>query len=341
MMVMSQDFSPGLDEALTTAQARARLAARLDQELEPLRQLSTLARVRELVFFVALLGLGVALTLAGGMQALPVGVQRVLPVMGIICSAVGLNAFVLLLHEGMHHTLFRQPRWNRWVSVLLGMPLLISFTAYQVMHLRHHHFLGDPRDPDDYANYTASPLRLQLMHCGRLLFGAFLYLLLIPLLAWRHGSKADRIRLLQEYALMAAVWIVVLATVPWITIGLVWGLPVILVGYLTNLRGFAQHGITDAHDPLLASRTIHPHPVVEFCLLNENYHLEHHLFPEVPSYSLPQLHRLIEPQLPRRVTGTSYLAFLARFAWAAVTRNNTPIGLEKRSPAVIAPKQSD
>ena len=117
MMAMSRDFSSGLDETLTTAQARARLAARLDGELEPLRNLSTFARVRELMFFVALLGLGIALTLTGGMQALPVAaVWVLLPVVGISCSAVGLNAFVLLLHEGMHHTLFRLPRWNRWIS---------------------------------------------------------------------------------------------------------------------------------------------------------------------------------------------------------------------------------
>jgi fatty acid desaturase len=98
------------------------------------------------------------------------------------------------------------------------------------------------------------------------------------------------------------------------------------VGALTAIRGFTQHGITDAHDPYLASRTMLPGPIVAFFLLNENFHLEHHLFPEVPSYHLPALHKVIWPKLPRAVSGTSYLGFLAAFLKAAPRMDETPIG---------------
>jgi fatty acid desaturase len=52
---------------------------------------------------------------------------------------------------------------------------------------------------------------------------------------------------------------------------------------------------------------------VSFCLLNENYHLEHHLFPEVPSYNLPRLHALLRSRLPHSVEARSYSGFLAAF----------------------------
>jgi fatty acid desaturase len=102
--------------------------------------------------------------------------------------------------------------------------------------------------------------------------------------------------------------------------------PLLLVGSLTAIRGFTQHGITEAADPYLASRTMLPNPIVAFFLLNENYHLEHHLFPEVPSYHLPKLHQLIWWRLPRAVSGTSYLAFLAAFLKATPRMDETPIG---------------
>jgi fatty acid desaturase len=303
------------------------VAAGIEAQVDALRRFHLGKRLAELAVFVALWPCGAAAILAAP-HLLPTGWLRcVLVGAGILVAAVALNAFVLLLHEGMHHTLFKNAFWNRWVSVLLGAPLLISFSAYQVMHLRHHLYLGDPRDPDDYHNYSRSRVRVWLMHGCRLLFGAFLYLLLIPLLALRHGSAADRRRVAAEYGVLALIYTAVALTVPGDVLLWAWFVPVVMVGYMTNIRGFTQHGITDASDPFIASRTMKPHPLVAFCLLNENYHLEHHLFPEVPSYHLKELHELIWPRLPRAVTGTSYAGFLVRFLRATLALDETPIGL--------------
>jgi len=72
-----------------------------------------------------------------------------------------------------------------------------------------------------------------------------------------------------------------------------------------------------------------PHRVVP--LLNENYHLEHHLFPEVPSYNLPALRRLIAPRLPRAVEDVSYTRFLARFLLRSIRGDDSVLGLEQHS----------
>jgi fatty acid desaturase len=245
---------------------------------------------------------------------------------GTALAAVGLNAMVLLLHEGMHGTLFAGRRANRWVAVLLGASVLISFTAYRVMHERHHRYLGDPRDPDDYENYTRDRRLLWLMQLLRVTVGAFLYIVLIPLLALRHGAAGARRRVLQEYAVLLACYALVWAAVPHPLLVYGWLAPLLLVAWMTGVRGFTQHGLADAADPLTASRSIHPHPVVAFCLLNENLHLEHHLFPEVPSYHLPALHALLWPRLPYAVAGTSYLGFLAASARSALRLDAAPIG---------------
>jgi fatty acid desaturase len=204
----------------------------------------------------------------------------------------------------------------------------MSFSAYRVLHTRHHQYLGDPRDPDDYKNYTQRRSLVWLLHFLRLSVGSLLYLLLIPALALKQGSREERRRILVEYAFLGGVYSLVLRFVPVSLLAVVWFIPLLIVGTLTAIRGFTQHGITDATDPYIASRTILPNPIVGFFLLHENYHLEHHLFPEVPSYHLPQLHRLIWPKLPRAVSGRSYLGFLVRFFQATPRMDESPIGLE-------------
>jgi len=299
---------------------KAALSSGLEPEIAGLRHLSLRHRALELAVFPLLWATGAALSVAG--------VSLLGTLTGILVAALGLNAFVLLLHEGMHHTLLRSRAANRWLSVALGACVLISFTAYQVMHEEHHRHLGDPHDPDEYHNYTSSPRLVWLLHYVRLLAGAFLYIFLIPLLAWRRGEPRDRRHILEEYALLAAVWATAFAFVPFPILLRAWLLPLVVVAFMTQIRGFTQHGITDPSDPLLASRSIHPWPLVRFLVLNENYHLEHHLWPEVPSYNLRRLHLLIRDRLPRSVTGTSYSGFLLRFLRATWRQDETPIGLE-------------
>jgi fatty acid desaturase len=193
--------------------------------------------------------------------------------------------------------------------------------------LQPYIYLGDRRDPDDYHNYTRDRTLLWLLHYVRLLFGAFLYVLLIPMMAYRHGTPRERRRIIIEYSLLGLAYTLLFVAVPHKLLLQVWIIPLVIVAYMVNIRGFTQHGLTDAGDPLLASRSIEASRAVAFCLLNENYHLEHHLFPEIPSYNLARLHALVWSRLPRALTGSSYLGFLGSFFRATLTRDETPIGL--------------
>lgn len=306
-----------------TEALKAVLSRGLEGEIAVLRRFSPGPRALELAVFPLLWISGAAL--ASSQSGTP------LRILGTLAAALGLNAFVLLLHEGMHGTLFPSRFWNRWTSVLLGGCVLISFTAYRVMHEEHHRYLGDPRDPDEYRNYTSRPALLWALHYMRLTVGCFLYVLFIPVLAWRRAgpgdNSEDRLRIFEEYAFLGAAWTAALFVVPFEALLHGWLIPLVVVAYMTQIRGFTQHGITDPTDPLLASRSIHPSPLVRFLVLNENYHLEHHLYPEVPSYNLGKLHLLLRDRLPRSVTGASYSGFLARFLRATWKRDDSPIGV--------------
>jgi fatty acid desaturase/membrane-associated phospholipid phosphatase len=317
------DDSAASEALQSTLRARAEIARKLEPNLAPLAASDWRKRAVEFVCFCTLGVFGFWLTVTSLAASHWVFVS-----LGIGATALALNAFVLLMHDGMHDTLFGSRRWNRIGSVMLGSTFLMSFSAYRVLHSRHHKFLGDPRDPDDYHNYLRHPALVWTLHFVRLTVGSLLYLLAIPVLALKFGSDIERRRILAEYAVLFAAYMVLLRFVPATVLLVAWFIPLLIVGSLTAIRGFTQHGITDATDPYIASRTILPHPVVGFFLLHENYHLEHHLFPEVPSYHLPRLHEMVWPQLPRAVSGRSYLRFLVKFLRATPQLDESPIGLE-------------
>lgn len=294
------------------------LSEGIEEQVARLREQSLGKRLLELGVFGTLWGLGLWLSASGHFW-------------GIVFTVAALNAFVLLLHEGMHNTLFVN-RWaNDLLSAVLGSTVGISFTAYKIMHLRHHDFLGDERDPDDYHNYTASPRLVWFLHGARVLCGSLMYLFLIPFYASRYATSQEKARMMGEYAFIISVYAALLSRLEGAQFFALHGAPLLLVGWLVNLRGFTQHGLAVAEDPLLASRSVHAHPVVAFLLLNENFHLEHHLFPEIPSYNLLKLHKLIWPRLPRAVKNDSYSEFLLASLKQATHLDESPIGIVEKS----------
>ncbi len=300
----------------------------LEAAVNDLGQLDAGQRWREFACFAALWLAGFVLSAIGHRTEYPTDAW-LLSIAGLICSAVALNAFVLLLHEGMHQTLSADARWNRAASVLLCATVFVSFSAYRVLHTRHHNYLGDRRDPDDYHNYTDKLWLVWLLHLVRLGFGSLLYLFLIPALAVKHGTAREHRHIIEKHVFLGLGYAVILNCLPFATLARYWLVLLLVVGVMVAVRGLTQHGITDGGDPYLASRTLVPHPLVAFCLLNENYHLEHHLFPEVPGYRLAKLHDLIWPRLPYVVTGRSYLGFIACFLRATLKFDERPIGFQR------------
>ena len=79
---------------------------------------------------------------------------------------------------------------------------------------------------------------------------------------------------------------------------LLWILPMVTIQQpLLRYRAICEHGcVSDLNSPLYASRTnfapwwlhwwIFPH--------NVNYHIEHHLYPSIPFYNLPECHRKMQ-----------------------------------------------
>jgi fatty acid desaturase len=315
--------------AESTVRLRHTLSVGLEPTLSALRRLRPRRRVAEIVFFAALWGTGILL----GIQGLQSSgwTAWILRAASIAVSAAALNAFYLLSHEGHHALLFRRPRVNHGANVALCVPLLHSPSAYRVLHELHHRHLGGPGDPDDYRNYTSSARARWALQWVRLTIGTLVYMPLIPIVAWRRAEPEIRPRIALEYVGMAAIWTLAFWLIPFGVLAQVWLIPGVVVGYVSAVRALAQHALTEGDDPLLASRSVRSNRVVSFLLLNENYHLEHHLFPEIPSYNLPRLRAALQSRLPHTIESPSYSRFLAGFVGRSLRGDESVLGFQERT----------
>ena len=55
----------------------------------------------------------------------------------------------------------------------------------------------------------------------------------------------------------------------------------------------------DVKDHRFSTRSVRLNPIASFIYWSMEYHIEHHMFPSVPSYNLPKLHEALKDQLPR------------------------------------------
>ena len=71
-------------------------------------------------------------------------------------------------------------------------------------------------------------------------------------------------------------------------------------GNLHAVWGITQHiGLQEnIKDHRYTTRSIRLNPIFSFLYWKMEYHIEHHMFPMVPSYNLPKLHEVIKDQLP-------------------------------------------
>jgi fatty acid desaturase len=241
-----------------------------------------------------------------------------------VAIGVSVHALATLMHEGIHGTLFRRRRLDRWAGFVLGVPALFSFTAYKVAHLAHHHHTRTPRDPDDFFNVSSNRLVRSLVFYAWLAAGMFAYLLHVPLGALGLASRRERRAILTEYALMAGG--IATAFLAGARLGRpdlllhVWLASLPLAVVFGNVRSWAEHALTRPGHPLTHTRTVTSNRLVSFLMCNLNYHLEHHLFPGVPWYNLPRLHALLADEYRRAgaFVHRSYLGFLWEAARAGV-----------------------
>jgi fatty acid desaturase len=239
---------------------------------------------------------------------------------------VAMNTLGILIHEGLHGLLARSSRANHFWSFLCGLPLLVSASAYRKTHTDHHFEFGRRMDYGTYRQHLGRPVLVWCAYLMQLFFGSVLYILLIPILGMRGATTKVRVMIVIEMALIAALVAGLVQTFSAESLLTYWLGPSLVMMALTNLRGLASHALGDPDDIYLSSRTVRSNPFVRFLFMHENHHLEHHLFPQVPSYHLERVHRLVWSRLPRALYSRTYGGFLLGFFRSLGRLSLAPLG---------------
>jgi fatty acid desaturase len=170
-----------------------------------------------------------------------------------------------------------------------------------------------------------------IMNWLRLLIGYPVYITAIPILGWRQGNRQDRVWIAAEVtALFALVMVVLFSGIPPLWVLHSWLIPMLLINTMVNIRGMSQHTLLEhASDPIQGTRSILTHAIVRFFMCNENYHLEHHLYPGIPWHSLPRVHQTLQGSL--RSAGAPYIGSYAMFVREFLIHSikRSPLGRKK------------
>lgn len=226
----------------------------------------------------------------------------------------------VLMHDGVHCRLSPSRRVNEWVGDLLcALPVGMSMARFRKTHLTHHRHLSTDQDPD-FTSMAANPQFRFPMQRGRFVrlmardfFGLNalnslrymnVYRPFGPGLGWRSWilnrgqatnaelNSADRIRALLMVPLVAALFLALPAHVR-LPAALLWVIPYCTVYvFLLRFRSISDHLCVPNRHELDATRHVDQRWWEKIFLpWNINVHIAHHIFPSVPQYLLPKLHR--------------------------------------------------
>ncbi|MEU9346976.1 fatty acid desaturase [Streptomyces sp. NPDC048278] len=219
-----------------------------------------------------------------------------------------------LQHEALHSIGFRGRRANVVAGVLLGIPMLTSFSAYRAAHMRHHRCLGTPDNReyfdygDQYGHTDRTRARTVLAWVYRFsmvsLYRQFLADTL-RLAAGRPvpGEKPATVRdIRRDHLLITAVLgTAVTASVATGSTFAVWAwlVPVLVVaGPVHAAVELPEHYRCDTGttDVFRNTRTIRSNRLMAWYTNGNNFHVEHHLMPSLPISRLSRLHRITAPR---------------------------------------------
>ena len=209
--------------------------------------------------------------------------------------------FTILLHEVVHHTVFRQRKRGaeRALGLLYAIPSGISASQFTRWHLDHHAELGSAED-DPKRHHLSPKINarwFKLLYCSPALFPIYFRA------ARRESCTYDtalQARIAVERRVAILVHLAAVGLIWWFAGGAAalraYVIPVFFIFPIAfTLNRLGQHYDIDPTDPAKWTTLIRGHWFWDFWYLNSNYHLEHHYFPGVPFYNLPALQRALVP----------------------------------------------
>ncbi len=218
-------------------------------------------------------------------------------------------------HECGHRTAFRSTWLNDVVYNVASFMVWREPVSWRWSHVRHHSdtiIVG--RDPE-IAHPRPMALHRPLLECFGLLSNpAETRKVLLNVVGRFTPAELDYLPEFEHRNVVfaartyVAVWCVVIGAALWLRsfepLMFVIG-PSFYGKWLLVAYGVTQHaGLEeDTLDHRMNTRTLRLNPIHRYLYWNMNFHIEHHMFPNVPYHSLPALHDAVAHDFPPAYSG--------------------------------------
>lgn len=222
----------------------------------------------------------------------------------ILLNSLAFYLLYIVMHDATHDAIFKSKRANTLMghlTVFLFHPGF-AFETFKMIHLRHHYFTNElDRDPDVWANSRFKlllPIKWMTTDLGYILY---------TLKHWYKLSRSAKVHQILQLGIFALI-------VLWIIQGLFlgsflvfWVIPFrIALFFLTLFLDYLPHvpyRHTQRRKPFGATRIIQSRvdTLLFWVMLGQNYHLSHHLFPDLPFFATKEIWDQIEPSTKNEV----------------------------------------
>jgi fatty acid desaturase len=286
-----------------------------------MKELSRRDDAHALRYFVGFMTLVVA---GGWLAYLSLGTVWVIP-------AFFLYGTIYAFAEAMEHELrHRTPFKTSWMNEAVHWIICFMTWREQIYsrwnHAQHHTYThmtaSSPVDaeialprPTNYFKLATDFVRLShgIQHLGNIVLHSLGIVsksakAVVPEVEYRRMFWNSRLILAAYLGVFA--WAI--AAGSWLPIVFLF-LPRAYGAWLHELLAITQHtGLRENElDHRFSTRTVKLNPLLQFLYWNMNYHVEHHMFPNVPFHALPKLRAAIGHDLPAAYNGVFH-------AWAEI-----------------------
>jgi fatty acid desaturase len=216
------------------------------------------------------------------------------------------HALAILMHEGVHYHLFKNRKINDYVSeIFLAWPVFITARAYRGGHFSHHRYVNTDRDPDMVRkqgpewmfpkSWTALGLLLLKDVLGLNTYQQLLESVDLGAPKDTQSKGIGSYRLARYAYYLSGLALITYFQV-WPVFLLLWMVPLLTwFKVILRIRGIAEHYSVENDHVYTRTRTTLPSLFERMFVApkNVNYHLEHHLYPSVTFFRLPELHAVL------------------------------------------------
>jgi fatty acid desaturase len=256
----------------------------------------------------------------GSIAAMASWVAFALPLWPLVTPPLGIMiAFLFMIeHEATHKTVLSNQAANDWIGRICGFFILLPFEWFRWFHMAHHRHTNDTEHDPEIAGRRRPDTRWAwAKHISGVPYWwaeAKVVLRLargnahdefLPANAKPRAIREARI-MLSLYAL-CALSLFFTPLVFWI-----WLLPVAIGQMALRIFLLSEHAdCPHVADMFENTRTTFTTRLMRLITWNASYHIEHHVYPTVPFYNLPQLHERMRHEL--KTTSGGYANFTREF----------------------------